>query len=277
MNRIVLFCVNTNIFVSISTFSLYKVSELLLGFQNHEMGLFVFFSTLFAYNYMRVPLLSYTKHSSNRVIWLQNNKKFIYFLLFISGFCTIWLAVILGLKFLKLLILPVLISLIYPLLIRINNKEYGLRKIPFVKIFLISFTWSYVTLLLPSLYYDFHVDYFLISSFFQRFLFVIVISIPFDIRDLYYDHIKTIPNTVGVYRSKLFAWFCLFLIDMLLIINIINHNITVPVFIGFFLFFELCSVVIYFTNNDQSSFFYSILVEGLSIVMYLFLLIALIF
>ena len=100
MNRILLFCVNTNIFVSISAFSLYKVSELLFGFQNYEMGLFVFFSTLFAYNYMRVPLLSHTKHQSSRVIWLQNNNKVIYFLLFISGFCTIWLAIILGLKFL---------------------------------------------------------------------------------------------------------------------------------------------------------------------------------
>ena len=277
MNRIVLFCINTNIFVSISAFCLYKVSELLFGFQNHEIGLFVFFATLFAYNYMRIPLLSSPQDESNRVMWMQNNKNVIYFLLFISGLFTICLAILLGLKFIKLLMLPVLISLSYPLLIRINNKDYGLRKIPFFKIFLISFTWSYVTLLLPNLYYDFQIDYFLISSFFQRFLFVIVISIPFDMRDSHYDYIKTIPNTLGVYRSKLFAWFCLFVIDTLLIIDIINNNITIPVFIGLFLFFELCSLIIYFTNNDQSSFFYSILVEGLSIVMYLFLLIALIF
>ena len=38
------------------------------------------------------------------------------------------------------------------------------------------------------------INSFLIESFFQRVLFVIAISIPFDIRDFLHDEIKTLPN-----------------------------------------------------------------------------------
>ena len=273
MNRIIGFFINTNIFVSISAFCLYKVSELLFDFENYQIGLFIFFSTLFAYNYMRLPLF-YPKHEANKLVWIQNNKRLIYYLLFLSAFFSIILSISIGLKFIQLLWLPIFISLIYPLLIKHNNKEYGVRNIPFLKIFLISFTWSYVTLLAPALYYDIQIDYFLISSFLQRFLFVIVISIPFDIRDFLSDSIKTIPNTIGIFNAKIFAWFCLFMIECLLIIDVMNNNITLPFFCGLFFCIELCSLVIYFTNTKRSSFFYSILVESLSIVMYLLVFIA---
>ncbi|MAZ55955.1 MAG: hypothetical protein CMP54_03065 [Flavobacteriales bacterium] len=270
MNRILYFFINTNIFVSISTFCLYKISELLFGFQNYKIGLFIFFSTLFAYNYMRLPLFCQENFSNNYST--DYYQKSIYFFLFISALFIIFLSFSLGLKFIQLLFPPILISIIYPLLIKINNRQYGIRNIPFLKIFLISFTWSYVTLLLPGLYYDIQLDYFLLSSFFERFLFVLAIAIPFDIRDYNSDKIQTIPNTIGVINSKIFAWFCLLLIQILLVINVIQSNITMPIFLGLFLSIEICSLVIYLTNSERSSFFYSILVESLSLVMYLIVL-----
>ena len=275
MNRILYFFINTNIFVSISTFCLYKISELLFGFQNYKIGLFVFFSTLFAYNYMRLPLF-FQEDDSNSYS-TDYYQKSIYFFLFISAIFIIFLSSSLGLKFIQLLLPPILISIIYPLLIKINNIQYGIRNIPFLKIFLISFTWSYVTLLLPALYYNIQLDYFLLSSFFERFLFVLAIAIPFDIRDYHSDKIRTIPNTIGVINSKIFAWFCLLLIQILLIIHVIQSNIVIPIFLGLFLSIEICSLVIYLTNTERSSFFYSILVESLSLVMYLLVLTSYIF
>ncbi len=270
MNRILYFFINTNIFVSISTFCLYKISELLFGFQNYKIGFFVFFSTLFAYNYMRLPFFFQENDSNNYST--DYSQKSIYFFLFISAIFIIFLSSSLGLKFIQLLLPPILISIIYPLLIKINNRQYGIRNIPFLKIFLISFTWSYVTLLLPALYYDVQLDYFLLSSFFERFLFVLAIAMPFDIRDYNSDKIRTFPNTIGIINSKIFAWFCLLLIQILLIINVIHSNIAMPVFLGLFLSIEISSLVIYLTNTERSSFFYSILVESLSLVMYLLVL-----
>ena len=272
MYRILKFCVNANILVSFASFSLYRVTELLFDFKDLNLGLFVFFSTLFAYNYMRLPVC--LKKGNVQTMVLRDNHKIIYYILFTSAVAVVFLLSILGFKFLKLVFPAIIISLLYPLSISINKKEYSIRKIPFLKIFLIALTWSYITLLIPALYYNLEIDYFLLDMFFQRVLFIIAISIPFDIRDYNIDNIKTIPNTLGIYESKLFAWFCLFIIDVLLIVDLINNTITMPFFIALFLSIELCSLLIYYANPNRSLMFYGLFVESLSIIMCLFVSIA---
>ena len=183
----------------------------------------------------------------------------------------------LGFKFFKLITPAIIVSLLYPISFTLSSKEYSIRKIPFFKIFLIAFIWSYITLFGPLLYYNFDINYIFLDFFFQRLLFVLAICIPFDIRDHERDIIKTIPNTIGIYESKIFAWFCLFLIDILLIIDLINNLISLPFFIACFVCIEICSVAIYYTNNNRSLMFYGILVESLSIIMCLFVLVASVF
>ena len=274
MYRVFQFCINTNIIVAIAALSLYKITELIFGFKDSQMSMFIFFSTLFAYNYMRINLIidSTTTHYQSN--WFKKHRKEVFFILATSAFLTCWCAHLLGFYFIKLIIIPAVICLLYPWKFNIGKHVFGIRKIPLIKIFLISFTWSYITFAVPLIHQNIEIDYIEIDFFFQRILFVIAISIPFDIRDITYDHIKTIPNTIGIYQSKLFAWFCLLVIDCLLIIDLINSIITLPYFIAFFLSIELCAVVIYFTAKNHSNMFYGVIVEGLSIIMCLFVLIA---
>ena len=271
VNSLIRFLIYTNIFVAFAAFSLYKLSEIIFQFTNHSIGGFVFFSTLFAYNYMRMINIFFVK--KNKLLFFHKHT-LICFILLISGFISIYLINQLGWFFLELVFPVILISFLYPLIIRINNTSYSVRSIPLLKVFLIALIWSYVTLLSPLIYESIPLNYYSFDFFFQRFLFVIAISIPFDIRDMYIDNITTLPNTFGIYQSKLFAWFCLFIIDVLLFINLINHSISTPLFIALFLSIELTSIVIYFTNHNRNAVFYGILVEGLSIIMCLFVLIA---
>jgi len=270
------FCVKTNLIVAVSAFCLYKTTEILFQFHNFHLGCFVFFATLFTYNYMRV-LDSYSFDFSAGGDYIFCYKKIILSLLFVSAVLIVYLIYILGVQFLQLITPVAVISLLYPISFTVNSATYSLRSIPFLKIFLISLVWSYVTVLLPILYYSSSLDYVVLDVFFQRFLFIIAISIPFDIRDMYIDQIKTFPNTIGVYESKLFAWFCLFLIDLLLIIDLINSIITVPVFCALFITIEITSIIIYFSGQNKSFMFYGIIVEGLSIIMCLFVLTAKLF
>ena len=131
-----------------------------------------------------------------------------------------------------------------------------------------------MTLLVPLLYEGYFLDYSILSFFFQRILFLIALLIPFDIRDMKVDNIQTIPNTIGEFRSKLFGWFCLFIIQVLLILDVFNSTISLPFFLALFISIELTSIVLYFTNQNKSFIFYGIIVEGLSIIMCLFVLIA---
>ncbi len=79
MYRILTFCMTTNILVSFASFSLYKVTEILFNFHDLNMGLFVFFATLFAYNYMRLP--TYLDKVDSQNISLSKNQKIIYSIL----------------------------------------------------------------------------------------------------------------------------------------------------------------------------------------------------
>jgi len=262
------FLIYINIFVAFGAFSLYKVTEIIFTFHNPTIGAFIFFSTLFAYNYMRIiHTLSIKKKN---FLSIYNYLDIIYIILFISGLISGYLLFSLGWSFVLLVLPAVIISLLYPISFQINNKSYGLRSIPFLKIFLIGLVWSYMTVCVPLLYESFNLDYLFLDYFFQRFLFVIAISIPFDIRDVSIDTISTLPNQIGLYNSKLFAWFCLFVIDLLLVIDLINHHISAPLFFALFLSIEIASIIIYYTNSNRSNLFYGLIVEGLSIIMCLF-------
>ena len=54
-----------------------------------------------------------------------------------------------------------------------------------------------------------------------RFLFVFLITIPFDIRDIKYDNnnLKTIPLSLGIQKSKLLSIFTLLLICLISIVQ----------------------------------------------------------
>ena len=269
MDRLISFLIHTNIIVSLAAFCLYKVTEILFNISDFYIGCFVFFSTLCAYNYMSSSLyLNIDKDFSFRV---SSNKSIgTHLITLLSAIIVIYLIVLLGFVFLKLVLPLLVIGILYPLYIKINGVNYNIRSIPLFKIFLISLCWTHLTLGVPLLYHNYGIDYFFIDSLFQRFLFIVAISIPFDIRDIYIDNITTLPKSLGIWSSKLFAWFCLFIIDVLLIIDLINGVISLSIFLGLFLTIELTSIIIWISKPNNPKVFYGIMVEGLSIIMCLF-------
>jgi len=269
MYHIFNFLINTNILVALGAFSLYKVTEILFNISDFYLGCFVFFSTLCAYNYMSFSV--HLKIDKDFSCTLSSNKKNTSYLLTIfSGIILIYFLSLLGFVFFKLISPLLLIGFLYPLYIEINGVHYNIRSIPLFKILLISLAWTYLTLGVPLLYHNYAIDYFFLDSLFQRFLFIVAISIPFDIRDLYRDNIITLPKYLGIWRSKIFAWFCLFIVDVLLIIDLINGVVSLSIFFGLFLTIELTSIIIWISKPNNSKVFYGIMVEGLSIIMCLF-------
>jgi 4-hydroxybenzoate polyprenyltransferase len=103
-----------------------------------------------------------------------------------------------------LLIPPVAISLAY---VTPTGNGKLIRNIPFLKIFLIALTWTWVSILLPHALSNqfelFSVSFILIMA--ERFLFIFAITIPFDIRDVEQDQresLDTIVKVVGPSKAK---------------------------------------------------------------------------
>ena len=93
----------------------------------------------------------------------------------------------------------------------IDNQK-NLREIGGLKIYIIAIVWTFTTVTLPLIENKTAITTDVIITSVQRFLFVIVLMLPFEIRDLNYDSLKlaTIPQKIGIKknRSKFASVFC---------------------------------------------------------------------
>lgn len=200
-----------NFFIAIAALLYCVQAQLELGLEPgfHPYLLLIFFATLFEYNFSKFltliqigPLLSGTKHD-----WIWHHKKFFYVIVFISviGF----LITCFKAKFIVLVCLfPFgLLTLLYSIpVLKFKSKRASLRQIPLFKTILIGVVWASVTVILPAVESgkDFSLHR-LMLLILQRFLFIVAITIPFDIRDMKSDqqtNTQTIPLLIGELNAR---------------------------------------------------------------------------
>ena len=201
-----------NIHVGLATFCLTKISLETYGNSNNLVPFFVLFSTIFIYNFIRLSKVSSFQHWMS--YFISENKKAILILSIVSFVVILILSFSLNIKSIVSILPFGLAALFYVNPIPFKSKfPLSLRSIAFIKIFLISFTWAGVTVFFPLINYKLPIGFNELVLFIQRFLIIVAITIPFDIRDLSYDHenLKTLPQIIGLKRSKVFGLFFLML------------------------------------------------------------------
>jgi len=201
-----------NIHVGLATFCLTKISLETYGNSNNLVPFFVLFSTIFIYNFIRLSKVSSFQHWMS--YFISENIKAILILSIVSFVVILILSFSLNIKSIVFILPFGLAALFYVNPIPFKSKfPLSLRSIAFIKIFLISFTWAGVTVFFPLINYKLPIGFNELVLFIQRFLIIVAITIPFDIRDLSYDHenLKTLPQIIGLKRSKVFGLFFLML------------------------------------------------------------------
>lgn len=167
-------------------------------------GLFVCFGTLFIYNFQRLFKIKIAGEKTPWLVWVKDNSRLLLALSISSGMLSLICLYLLEPKrLLPLLILGT--SIVVGLFYVIRIRGYNMRGIPFLKIHLIAFTWSLLVSVFSLL--NAELDLPVVSVFFAHYLYVLAVTIPFDIRDLKYDapEMKTLPQILGVNGSKLVA------------------------------------------------------------------------
>lgn len=167
---------------------------------------FVFFSTVIGYN-----ITKYTgSHESD-----ENPQPLSKSILIFSLLCLAPLLYFMFTQPLSVIILSGLMGLItvsysWPVLRRRSN----LRDVTGLKIFVIAFVWSTVTVVLPLLSNYISIDRNVLIEYGQRFVFVLVLTLPFDIRDVRFDtyQLGTIPQLIGIKRSRILGVIMLVLV-----------------------------------------------------------------
>jgi len=262
-----LFLINSNIFVSFCVLSLAISSEFLLvpseiSFPS-KVSQFVFFATIFTYNFQRIVRVGKLQRHV-RTDWLKKNKSLIYLIMIIGVVMSLSLFYDFNPNTQIAIIFSGILSVSYP---------FGLRKIPFSKIFIISLIWTISTMLLLVLEENISFSSNVVFHLLVRFLFVFAICIPFDIRDIKYDNIKlkTIPIIVGVSKSKLISFISLFSIVIISIVQFWNYKLSIEFLITIILSCTVSLIFISKSDEKKSDFFFSFWIESLSILLYLFL------
>ncbi|MFM2358860.1 MAG: hypothetical protein RLY16_853 [Bacteroidota bacterium] len=166
---------------------------------------------------------------------------------------------------------PIATSLLIPAIV--FTGLYSLPLTPFVslqqhkllgllKTGLLAFTWTWVTLVLPLKQLD--VEIFPFYYFGLRFLFMLILCILFDQRDIAVDEVRGLHSIATLISSKnlqVFLWlvWIVFSVLLLQITNSIEGKI-----IQFF----ICSVLLYLIivpKNNKGFWFYYVVVDGMMI------------
>jgi len=211
--------INSNIYISLAAVFLTIETQIQLGMkpQCHPYLFIIFFATFFEYNIHRLITVITNKSSlnSDKHNWVRENLKVFYFLVAASivGFiCVVFLAN----KNVQIALAPIaIVTIFYSLpIFKTENKIFRLREIPYLKIFLIAFVWSYSTILLPIIQFGYEFKSgIIIAMFLERFFFIFAIAIPFDIRDIEADKqagLKTIPILLNKKNSMTISYLSLF-------------------------------------------------------------------
>lgn len=192
------FYLDASIHVALAVIAMAGVTFHLFGtFSDIDLLGFIFFSVIVCYNFIKYGVEAYkylivsnAYHKSIQIFSFLSFGFALYFFFQLSVEIW-WGTIVLG-----------LLSALYavPLLPRAKN----LRNLAGLKIYIVAFVWAGFTVLFPVLDAQMPLDWDFWINFSQRFLLVLILILPFEIRDLQWDDksLRTLPQVLGIRNTK---------------------------------------------------------------------------
>ena len=265
--KIVDFYIFSNIHVALAGFSITKITLINFGIDGNLSPLFVAFSIVISYNFIR-----YYEIKKYRLIWFKSwffrNTKKIVVLTILAG---LGLGYILfftdfNLKSLVILFPFAFMTFFYAVpLFKIGKIEISFRNFPVIKIFSIAIAWAGISVFFPLDEGSYHFTSAVYLEFFQRILFLLVITIPFDIRDVEADskELKTLPQILGIANSKVLGTLLLF---GFVLFEIFKENFTYAGLLTVLIVSFISGLFLWFSSTERSRYYTSFWVESIPII-----------
>lgn len=223
---------------------------------------FIMACTLAVYN-AHYLIKKSTAELSDQYAWVQKNRKWNYVFLLLGFLLSIGFVFQMPPAVWQVCMLLALFSFAYSLPILPFKQKHRLKDFGWLKIVLLATVWTSVTAVLPVLFWHYSILQFPFELFI-RFVFLFILCLAFDIRDMEVDleaGIYTLPNKIGLQntytliRILLFVFFALALIQYFrfallsrLIINIVSALLTL--------------IAIRFAHKYPSDYNYILLLDG---------------
>ncbi len=261
--RIFAFYINSSIHLGFVVVALLAITIFEFNLQvPKSLWPFVFLGTVTGYNFVKYAKIAGLHHRS-----LTDSLRTIQIFSFLCFVVLCFVALHLSFKTLAVTAGLALLTFFYavPLL---NNKN--LRTLPALKIFIVAVVWAGISVLVPVFASDEPLDLDIWLTFFQRLLIVIVLTLPFEIRDIPYDSfaLKTFPQQLGVRNTKLMGILFLVISVALEFFKTLSAK---PYLIGLVVFCLLLGAMLVISKTHQKRYFASFWVEGLPLVWFVIL------
>ena len=268
--------VHANFWVGFGAFAMADATLICLDLPRATAApIFVFFLTVFTYNFQRLFKsrgVELQSHSA-RHLWIARHNERLRMLMLIMLFGAVICSAFMNWKSFVFLAPFGLFSIFYSIrVIPGSKRKLGFRDVPFIKIFLIVLTWIGVTVLLPIV--DMDLEFWNDETkeiALHRGLFIFAITIPFDIRDVNRDapNKRTIAQVLGQAGAR---WFSILLMLAFCLLvwqsGLYSDNVRYALALSGILSAALLSL----SRSDRTERFFTFLVEGTMVLQWLLVL-----
>ena len=254
--RLFEFYLLSSLHVSFAVWALYKVSFV----YSDSIGSLYIDGLVVTSSVVGYNLIKYGQIFYNKKLLISKSIVFITFLSFLIG---LWCFFNVHLLTQVIFIITFILVIFY--LIPNPSSNKNLRNSYGIKIFLVAFSWTLVShlSLISNLSYSKFDQNIIITI--QRFIFVLVATIPFEIRDINVDksQLGTLPQRFGIFKSKLLG-IVLLILNTYLLFFILDINIKFKI-IEFFIYLILGYLLVVSSINKGLNFT-RFWIEGIPIV-----------
>ncbi|MCG9970111.1 hypothetical protein [Christiangramia crocea] len=246
--------INSSIHVSLAIVAFTLITFLKYDQEiDKDLLFFIFFASITGYNFVKYAGIAKLHHLS-----LAGNLRFIQVFSFLSFVALVYFTFQMEIRVLIATGFLGLFTIFYA--VPFLGKDKNLRSLPGLKIFIIAVVWAGTTVLLPLINAEAYLGTGILVDFIQRLFLVIVLTLPFEIRDLKYDDeaLGTIPQRLGVFKSKVFG---LFLILLIFFSEIIQNSFSSAEFLAFIIILLVSGILLWKAGRDQKKYYCSFWVE----------------
>lgn len=262
--RLLQFYLDASIHVGLAVAALYYVTSQKLNIPfDFCYAFFLWSATIVGYNFIK-----YGVEAKKYILVAKPHHKAIQLFSFVAAILAFYL-----------LLLHIAVNLYVPLLLlAILSGLYGipflpnaknLRSLGGLKIFLVALVWVGFTLWIPlcAANKTFIIRFF--GAYLQQFILVLLLLIPFEIRDLKYDalELKTLPQRYGIAKTKLIGYGLLMLYGLITLFSTYEHALGYWQDVFWIL---LLFLAIRFTRKQQPNNYAALWVEAIPIAVAIF-------
>ncbi len=265
LQRIFDFYLDASIHVAFAILALIHVTCITLNITiDSHLCWFLFFGSIACYNFVK-----YGVEAKKYILVTDLHQKHIQWLSLFALGVAFYHGFFLSIKVYMVIVGLVALTGLYAVPVLPHTKN--LRSLGGLKIFVVAVVWAGATVILPVIAAQHSISWDVQVEALQRFLLVLILLIPFEIRDLAYDspELRTLPQRFGIAGAKIIGACA---IVPFFLLTLLKDTVSRTELIANAILLLTLGILIWKTKRKQHRYFASFLVEAVPIFWWILLL-----